>query len=290
MDEYMISTSSTADLPMSYIEENDLVFMPFTFIVNGREYKKGTKNTMPIKEFYNKIREGAMPSTSQVNVTDYVEKFEPFLKEGKDIIHIAFSSGLSGSCNSAMLAAEELKEQYPDRQIYVVDTLSATLGYGMLVQTAVDMKKEGKSIKEVYKWLESNKLNMHHWFTVDNLFHLKRGGRLSGTAATLGTMLHVKPVLTVDHEGHLVPREKVRGRKKSLVTLVDKMEELGRDIGSHRVCVTHADCPQDAEYVKELILKRFPGVKDITIGYIGPVLGAHTGTGAVALMFMGKSR
>jgi len=288
--DYIITCCSTADLPKEYIKKHNIPFLPFTFIIDGKEYADDLGESMPLKDFYRIVRAGAMPSTSQVNVEQYTEFFEAFLKNGTDILHITLSSGVSGSYNSARIAVDELKIKYPERKLYLVDSLSASLGYGLLVHYAVKMKEEGKPIDEVYQWVEDNKLKINHWFTVDDLHHLKRGGRLSGAAAVLGTILHIKPVLNVDDTGHLVPKEKARGRKSALNELVSKMEAFVENPDGQDIFISHGDCEADANYVADQIKAKFPLINSIFISMVGTVIGAHSGPGTVALFFLGKNR
>ena len=211
------------------------------------------------------------------------------LQQGTDVLYLAFSSGLSGTYNASRLMFEELAEQYPERKVVTVDTLAASMGEGLLVYLAVQQKKQGKSLEEVAKWVEDNRLKLSHWFTVDDLNHLKRGGRVSGAAAFFGTMLNIKPVLHVDDEGHLIPMEKVRGRRQSLDALVDHMAKTGIDNAHQTVFISHGDCQSDVEYVADQIRRRF-GTKDIHTNYIGPVIGTHSGPGTVALFFLAQNR
>ena len=232
-----------------------------------------------------------MPTTSQINPEEAKEKLTEFLQIQKQIIHIAFSGGLSGTYNSVRLAAEELMEENPDCRITVIDSLAASMGEGLLVHKALEKQAEGLSYDEMVAWLEENKLHVCHYFTVDDLFHLYRGGRVSKTAAVLGTLVNIKPVLHVDNEGHLIPLSKVRGRRKSLNALVDNME---KQIGSFRsqndiIFISHGDCYEDALYVKEQVQKRF-GIDRFLINPVGPTIGAHSGPGTVALFFMGDAR
>ena len=245
MKEFLISTDNTADLPYSYYKENHIEYMYLTYTMDGVTYDK--ENELPSKEFYAKMRAGSMPTTSQVNSETVKEVWRPYLEQGIDILHLAFSSGLSGSCNSARLAAEELKEEHPEYNIIVIDSLCASLGEGMFVYKAVELRKAGNSMEETAAWLEKHKLNFCHVFTVDDLHHLHRGGRVSKMTAVLGTMINIKPLLHVDNEGHLIPLDKVRGRKKSLVSLVDMMDAR---LGSYRgrndvVFISHGDCEKD---------------------------------------------
>lgn len=289
--EYIITTDSTCDLPKSYIKENNIRVLPLTYVLEGVTYN--IDKTLPINEFYGKMKSGAMPTTSQVNPEEAKEAFLSILEDGVGILHIAFSSGLSGSYNSARIAAEELREENPEYVICVIDSLCASLGEGMLVHKAVKLKEQGKTIQEAVKWLEANKLHVCHNFTPDDLNHLYRGGRVSKTAAILGTMANVKPVLHVDDEGHLIPLSKVRGRKKSLVTLVDNMEkQIGSYIEENKrdgVFIGHGDVEEDARFVADLVKERF-GIDSFLINYVGPVIGSHTGPGIMALFFMGEKR
>lgn len=291
MMEYIITTDSTCDLPKSYIKENNIRVLPLTYVLEGVTYN--IDKTLPINEFYGKMKSGAMPTTSQVNPEEAKEAFLSILEDGVGILHIAFSSGLSGSYNSARIAAEELREENPEYVICVIDSLCASLGEGMLVHKAVKLKEQGKTIQEAVKWLEANKLHVCHNFTPDDLNHLYRGGRVSKTAAILGTMANVKPVLHVDDEGHLIPLSKVRGRKKSLVTLVDNMEkQIGSYIEENKrdgVFIGHGDVEEDARFVADLVKERF-GIESFLINYVGPVIGSHTGPGIMALFFMGEKR
>lgn len=232
-----------------------------------------------------------MPTTSQAAPSQAKEVFLSCLEKGKDVLYLAFSSGLSGTCASAQVAAREIQEEnlYPDRRIIVVDTLSASLGEGLLVHKAVGMKEAGKSMEETAAWLEENKLHLCHNFTVDDLFHLHRGGRVSRATAILGTMINIKPILHVDDEGHLIAIGKVRGRKKSLAALVDRMGEQIQGFENSEVFISHGDCREDAEYVKRLVQGRF-GIESFLINHVGPTIGAHSGPGTMALFFMGNPR
>ena len=289
MGDYLITTDNMTDFPEEYIKEHDLPMMSLTYFLDGVMYT--AENSLSSEEFYKKMREGCTPTTSQVNPEEAKEKLLQFLQLNKNIIHIAFSSGLSGTCNSVRIAAQELSEEIPDCRITVVDSLAASLGEGLLVHKALEKQKAGLSYDEMVNWLEENKLRICHNFTVDDLFHLYRGGRVSKAAAVLGTMINLKPVLHVDDEGHLIPLSKVRGRKKSLNTLVDNME---KQMGSYReendiVFISHGDCYEDALYVQEQVKKRF-GIEQFLINPVGPTIGAHSGPGTLALFFMGEKR
>lgn len=278
-----------ADLPEEYLKEKQLLTMSLTYLLDGQTYN--AENSLPYQEFYKKMREGCMPTTSQINPQEAKEKLAEFLKINKNIIHIAFSGGLSGTFNSVRLAAQELMEEQPDCRITVIDSLAASMGEGLLVYKALEQQEAGLSYEEMVEWIENNKLHVCHYFTVDDLFHLYRGGRVSKAAAVLGTMINLKPVLHVDDEGHLIPLSKVRGRKKSLNALVDGME---KQMGSFRekndiIFLSHGDCYEDALYVQEQIKKRF-GIEKFMISPVGPTIGAHSGPGTVALFFMGEAR
>ena len=290
MNNYVIITDSACDLPDSLVKELELEVLPMAFIMDGKTYRNYPDNReMPPEEFYKKQKDGMMATTNAVNVGEATDAIESVLKQGKDALVLAFSSGLSTTCNSFQIAAEELAEKYPERKVYVVDTLCASLGQGMLVYQAAKLRQEGKTMEEVRDWAESNKLRQCHWFTVNDLFFLKKGGRVSAATAVVGTMLQIKPVLHVDDEGHLINVGKARGRKASLNALVDKVGELGEDPASQTMFISHTDSADEAQYVADEVKKKY-GAKEIIINSIGPVIGAHTGPGCVALFFMGKHR
>lgn len=290
MKDFIITTDTTCDLPAEYIKEHHIGMLSLTYTLEGNTYN--WEHPLPVKDFYDCMRDGSLPTTSQVNPEEAKTLFERIIKEqDADILHIAFSSGLSGSYNSSRIAAEELSEEYPDHRIIVIDSLCASLGEGLLVHKAVTMKAQGKSLDEVATWLEENKLHLVHNFTVDDLFHLYRGGRVSKTAAFVGTMINLKPILHVDNEGHLIPLSKVRGRKKSMIALVDAME---KQVGSWKdkndiVFISHGDCEEEAQYLADLIKERL-GYDSFLIHYVGPTIGAHTGPGVIALFYMGDFR
>ncbi len=284
---YIISTDSTADLPMSYVKEHGLAVQFLSYSFGDTVYDIDTQ--MDSHDFYMRMRSGEMPTTNAC-IPDQVQKsFEGFLKEGYDILHISFSSGLSASHNNARIAANELAELYPDRKVVVIDSLCASLGQGLLVHYAVTMKEQGKSLEEVASWLEENKLHLCHQFTVDDLFHLHRGGRVSKATAILGTLINVKPVLHVDNEGHLTSVCNVRGRKKALLKLVEHMGEQMGNYQNDIVFISHGDCPEDAQFVANQVKERF-GIDNILIDYVSPTIGAHSGPGTVALFYLGKER
>lgn len=290
MKEFVIVTDTTTDLPRDYVEKHHLYMMSLPYTLEGTSYT--WEKPMPVKDFYDKMRAGSLPTTSQANPEEAAMLYESILKDNDvDILHIAFSSGLSGSFNSCRIASADVCEKYPDHRIVVVDSLAATLGQGLLVYKAVQLKEAGKSLDEVAAWVEENKYHLVHNFTVDDLFHLHRGGRLSKTAAIVGTMINLKPVLHVDDEGHLVMLSKVRGRKKSLIGLVDCMEKQLGDWKDKNdiIFISHGDCPEDAQFVADLIKERF-GYENFMIDYIGATIGAHSGPGTVALFYLGDHR
>ena len=289
---FKITTDSTADLPVSYLKENNVGCMPISYILDG--VTCGGDKELDWKEFYAMMREqGKMPTTSQINPAEAKEYFEEYIKTDKEILHLAFSSGLSGTCGNMRMAAEEIMEEHPDVKIVVVDSLCASMGEGLFVHKAVKLRDQGKSLEETAAWLNENVQNFVHVFTVDDLFHLYRGGRVSKTAAVIGTLVSIKPKLHVDSEGHLIVIGKVRGRKKSLSALVDYMEEkMGSRVQENKddyVFISHGDALEDAEYVRDQIRERF-GMEHFMINHIGPTIGAHSGPGTIALFFMGESR
>lgn len=290
MSEYVIVTDSSADLTEELVQELGVEVLPLSFTIHDTTRRNYPDNReMDPKEFYRMLRAEEIATTAAVNVSEYTEMVSPILEGGKDVLILAFSSGLSATCQSAMMAAEELREKYPERKIFVVDTLCASLGQGLLVYHAAMLKKAGKSMEEVRDWTEENKLHLCHWFTVDDLHFLKRGGRVSAATAVVGTMLQIKPVLHVDDEGHLINMGKARGRAASLTALVDHMAETAIAPEEQVIFISHGDCEEDAKTVAEEVKRRF-GVKKVVIGYVGPVIGAHSGPGTLALFFLGKKR
>ena len=290
MASYVIVTDSSADLSAQMAEEAGVQVLPLRFTVEGQTYYNWPDNReMDPKVFYRMLREGEVATTAAVNISQYLDMLEPILQSGTDVLVLSFSSGLSATYDSSRLAAEELREKYPQRKIFAVDTLCASLGQGLLVWHAAQLKDQGKSIEEVRDWVEENKLHLCHQFTVDDLHFLKRGGRISATTAVVGTMLKIKPVLHVDDGGKLVNIGKARGRKASLKALVDRMEETAIDPAGQTVFISHGDCMEDAEDVAGLVKERM-GVQDVRINYVGPVIGAHSGPGTLALFHLGSRR
>lgn len=290
MADYVLFTDSSIDLSADMVRDAGIQVVPLSFTIQGETYHNYPDNRdMEPDLFYDKLRAGEIATTSSVNVGDYVEAMEPVLQAGKDILVLAFSSGLSATCSSAVVASEELRANYPERKIFVVDSLCASMGQGLLVWLAAQQKKQGKTIEQVRDWAEEHKLNVCHYFTVNDLHYLKRGGRISATSAVVGSMLQIKPVLYVDNEGKLVNIAKARGRHASLKMLVDKMEQTITDEGKDTVFISHGDCLEDARALASVIKERI-GTQTIHINNVGPVIGAHTGPGVVALFYMGTER
>ena len=290
MSEFIIVTDSSADLDTGMARELDVQVLPLGFVLEDHTYYNYPDNReMDPHVFYDRLRRGEVATTNAVNVAQYTETLEPLLQAGQDVLVLAFSSGLSTTYNSSAIAVEELSAKYPERKLYTVDTLCASLGQGLLVWYAAPQRNKGWSIEEVRDWVEEHKLNLCHQFTVDDLHFLKRGGRISAATAMVGSMLHIKPILHVDGEGHLINIGKARGRQASLKALVDRMEETSIDSGSLTVFISHGDCLEDARTVAEMVKERF-GVQDVYINYVGPVIGAHSGPGTLALFYMGTER
>lgn len=284
---FAIISDTTCDLPAEYTSENHIDIIPLYYSIDGVVY--GDDKQLEPTEFYSIMRGGSMPTTMASNPDTTEKIYRKHLDNGEDILVIAFSSALSSSYNTYCMVANQLKDEYPDRKIIVVDSLCASMGEGLFVYKAVTLRTQGKSIDETAKWLEENKKHLCHQFTVDNLFHLHRGGRVSKTVAILGTMINVKPVLHVDDEGRLTPLNNVRGRKKSLNALVDNMVKLIDGYDNDMIMIGHGDCEADALYVKEQVEKK-TGLKNFMINYICPTIGTHSGPDTIALFFMGEKR
>lgn len=285
----IIFTDSCCDLPINFIKENNIEVMHLRVNLKGEDIPDDLGESIKHKDFYKLIRNGEMPTTSQVNIGEFQEKFEKYVNDGYSIIYIGFSSALSGCINSARLAMENIKLDNEKADIKIIDTKSASMGLGLLVFYAAKMLKEGKSRDEIVNWIEENKLKVNHWFTVDDLNHLKRGGRISSSVAIVGTILSIKPIMKVDDEGRLVPVSKVKGRKKSIKVLQEKLTEKIVNPKEQTIFISHGDCLEEAEYLKELIINEIK-VKDVIINNIGPVIGSHAGPGTIALLFIGDSR
>ncbi|MCI9415715.1 MAG: DegV family protein [Clostridiales bacterium] len=287
---YRITTDSTCDLPEEFYRERDITFVPLSLEFNGGQYQDGFDEKLTAKTFYDGLRNGGVASTTQVNPSEFTAFVEPYLAAGEDVLHLAFSSGLSGTYASCEVAAADLREKYPDRTLIVVDSLAASMGEGLMLYYVDENRKKGLSIEENAQWLEENKLHLCHWFTVDDLMFLHRGGRVSKTSAIFGSLLGIKPVMHVDNEGHLIVMAKARGRNGSLEALVDHMEKTGGpDIKNQMIFISHGDSLEDAEKLKEMIRRRL-GCEKFLINTIGAVIGSHSGPGTIALFFMGSER
>lgn len=288
MNDYVIFADSACDITTTTLDKWGVRYSTLTFAFEGED-KCYTNYELDSKSFYDRMRKGEFAKTSAINVDTFKEDFETALKEGKDILYLGFSTGLSGTYNSARIAAEELQEVYTDRKILTVDTLSASAGFGLLLYLTVEEKNKGASIEEAAKFAEEMKPYICHWFTVDDLAYLKRGGRISPTVALVGSVLGIKPVLHMDNEGHLISKSKVRGRKAAIKALADKIGELAKDSTKGPVFISHGDCMEDVEYLKELVYEKY-GIKVGIVADVGPVIGAHSGPGTLAIFFIGKER
>ena len=284
---YRIVTDTCCDFPDSMYEELNLAVVPLSVNYQGENINAYTEDWL--KEMFDGLRAGETASTSAANPQDWQQTIEPILAGGEDALVLAFSSGLSTTYQSAVIAANELMEKYPDRTVKVVDTLCASLGQGLLVWYACQKRDAGFSLEDLTAWCEENKYHLCHWFTVDDLMYLKRGGRVSAATALVGTMLQIKPVLHVDNDGHLINVSKVRGRKASIQALAKKMGELGFPGENETVFICHGDCMEDAEYLASLVKENY-GVKNVFTYYVGAVIGSHSGPGTLALFFLGEHR
>ncbi|MGN0244684.1 MAG: DegV family protein [Lachnospiraceae bacterium] len=293
MSDYILSCASTVDLTREQMKNRDLRYVCFHFNLDGKEYADDMGESVPAEELYQKMSGGAETKTSQVSVAEYLQHFEKLLQEEKDILHIEFSSGLSGSYNSAHLAIEELSEKYPNQKIYLVDSLGASSGYGLIMETLADMRDMGKGIDELYQWIEENKLRMHHWFFSADLSFYIKGGRISKTAGMVGTMLNICPLLNMDNVGKLKPREKIRGKRKVIERIVEMMAVHAEEgLSYHGKCyICHSACIEDAKTVAALVEAKFPNLQEkVKIYPIGATIGSHTGPGTLALFFWGDKR
>ncbi len=285
----IILTDSCCDLPIDFVKENNIEVMPLSVNIKGEEIKDDLGQSIEYKAFYDMIRAGEMPSTSQVNAYEFTEVFKKYSNQGYSIIYIGFSSALSGCVNSARIAKENIEGDISSADITIIDTKCASMGLGLVVYYAANMLKNGSSKDEVVTWIEDNKLKVNHWFTVDDLNHLKRGGRVSSTAAIVGTMLNIKPILHVDDEGRLIPVSKVKGRKKSIKGLQESLKERIIKPEEQTIFISHGDCLSEAEHLKDLILNEVQ-VKEVIINNVGPAVGSHSGPGTIALFFIGENR
>lgn len=293
MENYVISCCSTADLTEEHFQKRNISYICFHYELDGKEYYDDLGKSIPFDQFYSAMQNGAETKTSQVNAEEFETYFEGFLKKGLDILHVCLSSALSGVINSATVARDALLERYPDRKIYIVDSLGASSGYGLIMDRLADLRDSGKSIDELYEWVNSHKLNLHHWFFSTDLTFYIKGGRISKASGTIGTMLNICPLLNMDHMGRLIPRYKIRTKKKVIQAIVDKMEEYaenGLDY-SGKCYISHSACLQDAKKVAALVEARFPNLNGkVEINDVGTTIGSHTGPGTVALFFWGCKR
>lgn len=289
MSDFVLFTDSSCDLPAALAQKLELQVLPLTVRIEDQEYHNYLdERELSFKDLYNAVRKHQKIKTSGVNTFDFRGAMEPFLQEGRDILYIGFSSGLSGTFNAGRMAMEELSQQYPERRLYAVDSLCASLGQGLLLLLCAQEKRSGKTIEEVRDFAENRKKHICHWFTVEDLMYLHAGGRLSANKALLGNILAIKPVMHMDDEGHLTPVDKARGRKASLRALAEKARQLGTELANQTVFISHGDCEEDALYLSDQMRKL--GVKDVIINFVGPVIGAHTGPGVVSLFFVGAVR
>ena len=290
---YALSCCSTVDISKEHLESRDIKYACFHYFLDGKEYSDDLGVTMPYDKFYEAMVNGADTKTSQINAAEFEEYFESFLKEGRDVLHVSLSSGISGTFNSARIAASELAEKYPDRKVIVVDSLGAASGFGLLMDMAADRRDAGMSIEELAAWIEENRLNIHHWFFSTDLTFFVKGGRVSKAAGWFGTALQICPLLNVSFEGKLVPREKVRTKKKVISAIVEKMAQYAEDRENYsgKCYICHSACEADARAVADLVEARFPKLDGkVVINSIGTVIGSHTGPGTVALFFVGDKR
>jgi DegV family protein with EDD domain len=293
MSNYVLSCCSTADLSKEHFEERNIKYICFHYFIDDVEYADDLGQSMPFDVFYDKIKNGAMTRTSQVNISEYVDFFSSFAEQGLDVVHVCLSSGISGTINSARNAALVVKERYPERNIYVVDSLGASSGYGLLMDTAATKRDEGLSAEELAKWLEENRLKLHHWFFSTDLSCYVRGGRISKTAAIFGGLLEICPLLNMDNLGRLIPRYKIRTKKKVIKEIVNMMEKHAQDglDYSGKCYISMSACLEDARQVADLVEQRFPKLNGkVVINNIGTTIGSHTGPGTVALFFWGDQR
>ena len=292
MSKFVLSCCSTADMTEEFFTKRDVKYVCFHFEIDGVEYSDDLGKSMAFDEFYKKMEQGAYTKTSQVNVEEYTTHFEEYLKEGYDILHVCLSSGISGTYNSAVIAKSEMEEKYPDRKIYVVDSLNASSGFGLIMDKLADLRDEGKNIDEIYEWLENNKMYCNAWVLTTDLTYLVRGGRVSKAAGVFGTALNICPIIEVNVEGKLLSRDKVRTKKKAIREMVNKMEALAENGTEYtgKCFLSQSACLEDAETMAALIKERFPSIGEVVINPIGTTIGSHTGPGTIALFYWGKER
>ncbi len=293
MSNYVLSCCSTADLSEEHLKNRDINFIYFHFYLDNVHYYDDLGKTIPFDEFYEAMEKGANTKTSQINVDEYLKYFESFLEQGKDIFHVSLSSGLSGSCNSAAIAADELKSKYPERTITIIDSLGASSGYGLIMDTLADLRDSGKTMEELKKWIEENKLKLHHWFFSTDLTFYVKGGRISKASGWFGTMLKICPLLNMDKAGHLIPRKKIRGKNNVITEITEMMKEHAQNKTDYncKCFISHSRCIEDAKAVAKIIEESFPKLNGkVLINSIGTTIGSHTGPGTVALFFWGDER
>lgn len=293
MQKYILSCCSTADLSEEHFNNRDISYICFHFELDGTEYPDDLGKSVPFDTFYQAMQDGAETKTSQINADEFEEYFEPFLQDGFDILHVTLSSGISGVINSANIASQTLSERYPERKIRIVDSLGASSGYGLIMDKLADLRDEGKTIDEVYEWALSHRLNLHHWFFSTDLTFYIKGGRISKTAGVVGGLLNICPLLNMDNTGHLIPRFKIRTKKKVIRAIVEQMEKYAEDGTNYsgKCYISQSACYEDAKEVAELVEQRFPKLNGkVEINHIGTTIGSHTGPGTVALFFWGTER
>lgn len=293
MGNYVLSCSSTADLRREHLEERNIQYICFHFELGGRQYMDDLGKSIALADFYQAMADGESTKTSQINVEEYEQYFESFLEEGKDILHLTLSSGISGTINSAMIARDTLSEKYPERRIYVLDSLAASSGYGLLMDKLADLRDEGMGIDDLYHWAQEHRLNLQHWFFTSDLTYLIRGGRVSKAAGIVGSVLNICPLLNVDYQGRLINRAKIRTKRKVIQAVVEKMKEHAQDGADYsgKCYISQSACMEDARAVADLVEAAFPGMQGkVLINDIGTTIGSHTGPGTVALFFWGDER
>lgn len=293
MSDYVLSCESAVDLTKEHLDRRGIAYIPFSYELGGRAYRDDLWQTMSSADFYQAMVDGADTRTSQINAAEYEAYFARFLEEGRDVLHLCLSSGITGTVNSARLAAESLGEKYPERRVAVVDSLAASSGFGLLMDRLADLRDAGMPLEELVRWAEENKRRVHHWFFSTDLTFYIKGGRISRTAGMVGTLLGICPLMNVSVDGHLIPREKIRSKKKVIQAIVEKMALLAEDGENYggKCYMCHSHCPEDARQVAELVEARFPRLQGrVEINSIGPTIGSHSGPGTVAVFFWGSPR
>lgn len=293
MNSYILSCCSTADLTKEHFQKRNISYVCFHFELNGKEYLDDLGDSIPFDQFYEAMQQGADTKTSQVNAEEFIDYFETFLKEGKDIVHVTLSSGISGVYNSACIAKNELEEKYPDRKIYVIDSLNASSGYGLLMDQMADLRDKGFSAADLAAWAEENKQTFHSWFFSTDLTFYVKGGRISKTSGFVGNLLNICPLLNMNREGKLIPRFKIRTKKKAISAIVEQMKTYAKDGVNYsgKCYISNSACEADAKAVAALVKETFPNIDgEILINSVGTTIGSHTGPGTIALFFWGQQR